>query len=166
MADALVDAVLEVVQAVEKRLGARIERIEVERALDTGTPGPAGPVGPVGPAGAAGVPGPAGPVGPMGPAGVDGLGFEDLSIAFDGIRTFTFRFVRGAASRVIAVKADGLPRYCGVFDENRPMYEAGDVVTFASSGWIAKTDTRAKPGTDQTWQLFVKRGRDGKDARA
>lgn len=43
-------------------------------------------------------------------------------------------------------------------------YERGTAVTFDGSLWLAPTTTRAKPGNDDTWQMIVKRGRDGKDA--
>jgi len=44
-------------------------------------------------------------------------------------------------------------------------YAAGDVVTCAGSGWVCEADTTAKPGESKDWTLFVKRGRDGKDAK-
>jgi hypothetical protein len=43
-------------------------------------------------------------------------------------------------------------------------YKRGDIVGFGGSAFIAKRDTTAKPETDDSWQMFVKRGRDGKDA--
>lgn len=44
-------------------------------------------------------------------------------------------------------------------------YARGSAVTFDGSLWVARTETRAKPGTGDDWQLAVKRGHDGKDAR-
>ena len=43
-------------------------------------------------------------------------------------------------------------------------YDAGDVVTCAGSGWVCDAATTTKPGDSKDWTLFVKRGRDGKDA--
>lgn len=39
-------------------------------------------------------------------------------------------------------------------------YEQGDSVTNGGSLWIAQSDTNSKPGTDETWRLAAKRGRD------
>lgn len=44
-------------------------------------------------------------------------------------------------------------------------YQRGDCVTWGGSLWHANKDTAAKPDTDDSWQLAVKRGRDGKDGR-
>lgn len=43
-------------------------------------------------------------------------------------------------------------------------YPRGIAVTHDGSLWLARTETRAKPGTNDDWQMIVKRGRDGKDA--
>ena len=43
------------------------------------------------------------------------------------------------------------------------MYEAGDVVSYGGSSWIAQRDTEGKPEQSPDWRLAVKRGRDGKD---
>lgn len=43
-------------------------------------------------------------------------------------------------------------------------YQRGMAVTHDGCLWIARVETRAKPGTNDDWQLAVKRGRDGKDA--
>jgi hypothetical protein len=39
-------------------------------------------------------------------------------------------------------------------------YERGAAVTFDGSLWLARSTTRTKPGTDDTWQMIVKRGKD------
>ncbi len=39
-------------------------------------------------------------------------------------------------------------------------YARGDAVTFDGSLWLARAVTRTKPGTDDTWQMIVKKGRD------
>ena len=44
-------------------------------------------------------------------------------------------------------------------------YNEGDVATHDGSAFIAKKSTRDKPGTSDSWQLMVKRGKDGKDAK-
>lgn len=45
-------------------------------------------------------------------------------------------------------------------------YKRGQLVTWGGSVWFAKGDTEAKPESDDTWTLIVKRGRDGKDGEA
>ena len=55
-------------------------------------------------------------------------------------------------------------RYVGVYDRSGS-YGAGAAATHKGSLWIAKHPTAAEPGTSNDWQLAVKRGRDGKDAR-
>jgi len=42
-------------------------------------------------------------------------------------------------------------------------YEAGDVVSWGGSMWIAQSNTKEKPGATAAWRLSVKHGRDGKD---
>jgi len=56
--------------------------------------------------------------------------------------------------------------YKGVWQPTQfDRYERGSAVTFEGSLWIARAATRAKPGTNDEWQLAVKRGSDGKDLR-
>jgi hypothetical protein len=108
------------------------------------------------------VPGPAGKDGLNGKDGADGLGFEDLSVDFDGDRTLALKFERGTVKKSFPVKLTYL-RYQGVFTEGKT-YEIGDVVTWAGSTWHANDVTDAKPGEgSKAWTLIVKRGRDGKD---
>lgn len=61
---------------------------------------------------------------------------------------------------------DGKPglRYLGVFVAGKT-YDLGDCVTWDGSLWHCHSETTtAKPGDgSKTWQLIVKRGRDGKD---
>ena len=50
---------------------------------------------------------------------------------------------------------------------NREVFKAGEVynrsefVTWNGSLWLALTETRSKPGTDDNWKLIVRAGRDG-----
>lgn len=64
---------------------------------------------------------------------------------------------------------DGTPglRYCGVWVDGKT-YDVGDLATWGGSTWHCNgTETRSKPGEGvKDWTLMVKRGRDGKDARA
>jgi hypothetical protein len=71
--------------------------------------------------------------------------------------------------RLDAVMQKGMV-YRGVFDPNT-RYEVGDVVSRGGSAWYAKLpglgiapDESSVMG-EAMWQLMVKRGRDGKDAK-
>jgi hypothetical protein len=56
-------------------------------------------------------------------------------------------------------------KYTGVYQTGKT-YGPGDAATHAGSLWICKTDDAGEPGKDFVgWQLAVKRGRDGRDAR-
>jgi integrin beta 3 len=100
-----------------------------------------------------------GPRGADGPPGKDGLGFDDMSVAYDGERSFTLQFKRGKELREFPFKVPLLIDR-GVWREGR--YERGDVVTFGGSAFIAQEDTDEKPETGKAWRLAVKSGRNGK----
>lgn len=155
-----------------------------------GPPGPRGEKGESGPAGIAGDRGQEGPEGKPGRDGrdglpgvqgekgidglngkdgrdgidgKDGLGVSDLDVAYDGERTFTFRWSNGERKEerafVVPMVIDR-----GVF-KAETQYRKGDAVTFGGSIFIAQRDTDARPETSDDWRLGVKRGRDGKDGR-
>jgi integrin beta 3 len=104
--------------------------------------------------------GPAGEPGRPGKDGADGVGFDDLQFSYDGERTITFRFTKGA--RVVD-KTFTMPMliYRGVYDAERT-YESGDQVTCAGSTWVAKARTTQRPDDDgpgaRDWTLCSKRG--------
>lgn len=62
-------------------------------------------------------------------------------------------------------EARGL-NYAGAW-QRAATYKRGDVVTCGGSMWVAiqATEPGQAPGETMAWQLAVKRGRDGKDAR-
>lgn len=96
--------------------------------------------------------------------GDDGLGFEDLQVAFDGERSVVLRFSRGETVKEFPLT---LPAVIdrGVFKEGGT-YARGDGVTWGGSFWIAQDETKSKPdAADGGWRLAVKKGRDGKDGR-
>nr|WP_313023108.1 hypothetical protein [Brucella intermedia] len=102
-------------------------------------------------------------VGDDGKPGADGLGFDDLSVEYDGEKTVTLKFVRGEQSKefplVLPVVIDR-----GVFSEGKT-YEPGDGVTWGGSFWIAQEITAEKPDSAKGWRLAVKKGRDGRDGK-
>lgn len=95
--------------------------------------------------------------------GADGVGFDDLSVDYDGEKTVTLRFTKGENIKefplVLPVVIDR-----GVFSEGKT-YSPGDGVTWGGSFWIAQEETGEKPDTAKGWRLAVKKGRDGKDAK-
>lgn len=91
--------------------------------------------------------------------GVDGLNADEFQFNFD-LETRTFSATH--KDRVLFSKRIPFPKYIDVWSENFGSYEEGCIVTFGGHGWIAKRDTTSKPGTDDSWKLFVKKGRDGK----
>jgi integrin beta 3 len=112
------------------------------------------------------VPGPPGRDGQDGKDGADGYGVEDLSVEFDGDRTIALAFAR--AGREVQRFPLVLPfqKYQGVYHAGTS-YVAGDMVTYGGSLWHCGTATSARPGDGVTgWTLAVKRGQDGRDARA
>jgi len=137
---------------VLERLAAVSERVAV---VETRAPVP-------GPAGQDGTKGVDGVNGLNGADGRDGLGFDDLTVAFDGDRTLDLTFARGTERKSFPIVLPFL-KYCGVYQDGKA-YTAGDVVTWAGSTWTAAEATTTKPGDgSKSWQLCVKRGRDGKD---
>ena len=89
--------------------------------------------------------------------GKDGLGFEDMTFEEKDGRLYAV-FRRGDI-----VKEARLPgiSYRGVWKSGE--YLTGDSVTFGACQWIATADTDEKPGEGKSWQLAVRKGRDGKD---
>jgi len=92
--------------------------------------------------------------------GIDGLGFDDLDIDFDGERSFTFRWKRGEVERT---KTFIVPTVIdrGYWREGTKA-KAGDGWTNDGSWWIAKRDTDAKPCRESPdWRIGARKGRDG-----
>lgn len=94
--------------------------------------------------------------------GVDGMGFEDMTVEYDGNRTFTFAMVRDARRKAFEFKVPVMI-YRGIFNE-ASSYDKGDVATWGGSSWVALKDSpQGKPGQSRDWQLIVKKGTDGRD---
>jgi len=94
--------------------------------------------------------------------------FESILKRFARIEERAAETERRSAQRVQNLEgrmdaATGL-RYLGTHDPGE-VYEPGDGVTHGGSLWVARSRTSAKPGTDGSWTLAVKHGRDGRDAR-
>jgi hypothetical protein len=102
----------------------------------------------------------------VGRDGEPGLGFDDMTIEFDGNRCLTFRFTRGEKTRIFAFLVP-VPLYREVFKEGITYYR-GDMVSFGGSIWhCAEPSTITKPGQgNPAWKLACKHGRDGRDGRS
>lgn len=112
-----------------------------------------------------GQPGRDGTNGAAGKDGTDGLGFDDMSVDYDGERTITLRFQRDQITKefplVLPIVLDK-----GVWTERGPDgggYRKGDGVTWGGQFYIARKDTFAKPDDYESWRLSVKRGKDAKE---
>jgi integrin beta 3 len=93
--------------------------------------------------------------------GVDGLGWDDLSVEFDGKRVIAVKMTRGDIEKVAGDIKMPVVLDAGFWKEGS--YEMGDGVTFGGSYWIAQKDTISKPEVgNPDWRLAVKKGRDGK----
>lgn len=129
---------------------------------EQGKEGPQGRDGRDGQPGRDGKDGEKGLDGKDGANGLDGVGFDDLSLDYDGERALTVRFQKGERIKEFPII---LPIHIdrGVY---RPgTFEKGDGVTFGGSYWTAKCTTETKPGDSDDWGLTVRKGRDGKDAK-
>lgn len=103
-----------------------------------------------------------GPPGTNGTDGADGLGFDDLSVDFDGDRTLAFTLSRGGVVKSFPVVLPFL-KYQGAYAEGVP-YVVGDVVTSGGNAWHCQKPTTLRPGDSvATWKMMVRKGRDGRD---
>ena len=66
--------------------------------------------------------------------------------------------------RIAEIENKPVLRYLGVWEQQR-QYNEQNVVTCEGGMWVCRTATRSRPGSDSTWQLAVKRGRNGKGAK-
>lgn len=120
-----------------------------------------------------------GPAGRDGKDGADGMGFDDISVEYDGERQFTFKGIRGERVKALSTFTMPVLIYRGVYSEGRK-YEPGDVVTWAGSAWHCQKATTLKPdsvsidnvtgrptGTQgrDCWSLIAKKGNEGRAGR-
>lgn len=124
-------------------------------AREIAGPGKAGPVGPRGPQGLQGPRGPQGDTGlrgPVGPQGEQGPQGERGPVGATGPQG-----ERGPA---------GLPGlvWRGAW-RSATTYAANDVVSWDGSSWVARSETKARPGSGP-WDLVAKAGEDGRPGKA
>lgn len=75
--------------------------------------------------------------------------------------TACLRLIRSLDSRIAEMEAKKSIEYRGIWSSSE-YYCKGDFVTWGGSMWHANTNTRSKPGTDATWRMAVKSGKDAK----
>ena len=98
----------------------------------------------------------------VGGKGADGIGFDDMTVEYDGERRLSLVFARGEEERAFSFD---LPMMIdrGVFVDGT-QYATGDTVTFGGSIWVAqKSQPDGKPGLSEDWRLAVKKGRNAKE---
>ena len=96
---------------------------------------------------------------------------DDLDIVADSIVDTIKGAIDPLKARLDVVAArlellDSQPtlKYLGTWDAQQDDHP-GEFVTDAGSLWHANRSTKSRPGSDGTWTLVAKRGRDGKDTR-
>lgn len=93
--------------------------------------------------------------------GSDGVSFDEFHVEQVDDRTLRHVYTRDG----IAVKSLDfhmrMPIYREIFKQGEA-YQQDDMVTFGGSLWYALRNTYNKPGTDDSWRLCVKAGRDAK----
>lgn len=128
-------------QAIEKALDRFIEYSEAEtvRTMSKAFPSPDSPV----------------------PAEF----FVTLAGVLHGRQEWTNHRLKELEERVSACEATGI-KFMGVWQRSAG-YQRGSVVSHKGCAWCASSDHDApeEPGHSHIWQLMVKAGRDGKDAR-
>lgn len=92
--------------------------------------------------------------------GIDGIGFDDLTVDYDGERNVTIKFTKGDKIKEFPIRLPSMI-YRGQYEADKS-YEQNDTVTMGGSVWIAQKDSpESRPGTNEgEWKLAVKKGRD------
>jgi hypothetical protein len=73
------------------------------------------------------------------------------------IRDFVSRAIQPLKDRIEKLEARGEVKVCGVWLQDRE-YENGNLAVHNGSLWCAQARTKSRPGTDSSWQLYVKQG--------
>jgi hypothetical protein len=95
--------------------------------------------------------------------GRDAFDLEDFECSIsDDERMLTLAWARGNVRVEKQIRLSHAI-YKGVWSAGD--FLKGDMVTFGGSVFVAKRDTNSRPESDDSWQLCVKRGRDGKDGK-
>jgi hypothetical protein len=156
--------------AVTETRAAPPDESVVQRMVDTAFRALELPQGPPGERGAAGEPGPAGPPGEPGRDGADGKDGADGAPGEPGERGEDGIATREeldaiVEARFVDVQSRSLiDLHAGTWTRGET-YTRGAIVAWDGGSWIAKRETLTAPGTDDSWQILAKRGREGRDRR-
>lgn len=87
------------------------------------------------------------------------------SVLARGTREFVAKQLAPLLERIAVLESKPSIEYQGVYEAGKA-YGVGAAVTYEGSVWIARQVTAHQPGTAASgWQLAVKRGKAGRDAR-
>ena len=100
-----------------------------------------------------------------GEPGRDGVGFDDLTVDFDGERDLAITFEKGQHHRTFNVELP-VPIFRGVYDPKKAGdLQKNDIVRWGTDSWIAIEDPNEPPGhQSKQWRMVAKGGRDGRPA--
>jgi hypothetical protein len=146
---------------VAELVTAAVAALPAPRDGRDGLPGVPGVPGEKGEKGMDGKDGTPGIDGKDGAPGADGLGFENLELKFTDATGYVFAVESGGRLKEWPLAT---PWFSGVWRQGNT-YPKGAIVVYKGDQWTAKADTFNRPGETQDWQLSVRRGRDGKDAK-
>lgn len=144
------------------QLREQIEAIPAGPQGEPGLPGPAGPQGPQGETGERGEPGTPGERGERGDAGPQGERGADGIATREELEMLVRSAVEERHAEVVVRSLADLDRGTWRAGET---YERSHLATWNGSTWMAVQNTTSQPGTDATWRIFAKAGRDGRDRR-
>jgi hypothetical protein len=98
----------------------------------------------------------------------DGAAFgRELTEILKAALALRDRRIEALESRLLQIEKHAAElRYCGAWKDGE-VYKKNNFCTFDGSIWVCLADHEtARPGQSSGWQLCVRKGRDGKDARA
>lgn len=96
--------------------------------------------------------------------GIDGFGFDDITMEYDGERKLEIIFFKDERAKVFTFTLP-IPLDRGIWESRE--YEKADTVQRDGSTWIAERATSAQPGLpDSGWRLCTKRGQAGRDGKS
>lgn len=99
--------------------------------------------------------------GDPGKDGTDGVGFDDLSVSFDG-ESIVHEYKRGEKS-IVQTFPLNVMKHIGFWREGMEA-KSGNTTTHAGSLWVCLNDTSERPNYQaKDWILAARAGRDGQD---
>jgi hypothetical protein len=75
----------------------------------------------------------------------------------DLIRQHVAAATKPLCDRIAELEARGEVKACGVWLQDRE-YNSGNLAVHNGGLWCAQERTKSRPGSDSSWQLYVKQG--------